>query len=554
MPAVDNDPAATLPVERKSVPVPRPVIFLFWAVIFGLAYTQAPLYYSNQNQYFLHGLAEGGLGLLKDDWLANTKDPTPIFSFLIATTYRYLHESLFYVYYIVMLGVYFWALTGLFAVVVPEKPPALIYYGFVAAFVFIHSGLARLISARLTGTDYPWYFQAGVAGQYVLGPTLQPSVFGVLLIVSIYLFVTDRPWWAVVTACLAGILHTTYLLSAGLLVLAYVCYLFGSDRRRAAFLMAGLAAALVAPSLAYTWFTFGPTTEGDFAYAQEVLAHYRIPHHCEVGRWLDEIAVAQIAWVAVAMWLVRGSKLFLVMFVSFAVSVTLSIAQVSIGSNFLALLFPWRASVYLVPIATAIIFARVAARLVPILERRRTSTRLAMATLVIVALAGLPAAGLSINLTGAAYQMGTEEDKMMAFVAKYKNKGYVYLIPIELPKPPKQPGQISRDFKPLVGRGAEASLIPIEMQPFRLKTGAPVFVDYKAIPYKDTELLEWHQRLQLSRQVHRSKGKDFQKALAAVQARSPVTHIVAPASQLLDGAGLEIVHEDAHYRVYRIKR
>jgi hypothetical protein len=553
MAAVDNDEAILVPTQQARR-IPRPVSFLFWATVFGLAYTQAPLYYSNQNQYFLHGLAEGGLGLLKDDWLANTKDPTPIFSFLIATTYRYLHESLFYVYYIVMLGIYFRALTGLFDVVVPGKPPALIYYGFVAAFVFIHSGLARLISARLTGTDYPWYFQAGVAGQYVLGPTFQPSVFGVLLILSIYLFVTDRPWSAVVIACLAGIVHTTYLLSAGLLVLAYVCYLFGSDRKRAAFLMAGLAAVLVAPSLAYTWFAFGPTTEGDFAHAQAVLAHYRIPHHCEVDRWLDEIAVAQIVWVAVAIWLVRGSKLFLVMFVSFAVSVTLSIMQVSSGSNFLALLFPWRASIYLVPIATAIIFARVAARLVPVLERRRTSTRLAMATLVIVALAVLPAAGLAINLTGTAYQMGSEEDEMMAFVAKHKSKGDIYLIPIELPKPPKQPGQISRDFKPLVGRGAEASLIPIEMQPFRLKTGAPIFVDYKSIPYKDTEVREWYDRLHLSLRVHASKGKDFHKALAAVQARSPITHVVAPASQPLDAAGLEMVHEDAHYRVYRIKR
>src|SRR5262245_61426322 len=114
MPAVDNDFATILPAQRKSVDVPRSLSFVFWAVIFWLAYTQAPLYYSNQNQYYLHGLAEGskpwtkdvgGLGLLKNDWLVNTKDPTPLFSFLIATTYRYLHEWVFYVYYIVMLGI-----------------------------------------------------------------------------------------------------------------------------------------------------------------------------------------------------------------------------------------------------------------------------------------------------------------------------------------------------------------------------------------------------------------------------------------------------------------
>src|SRR6516165_2538625 len=81
--------------------------FLFWAIVFGVSYTQPPLYYSNQNQYFLHGLARGGLGFLNEDWLANTADPTPVFSALVAFTYRYLSESLFYVYYLLILGAYF---------------------------------------------------------------------------------------------------------------------------------------------------------------------------------------------------------------------------------------------------------------------------------------------------------------------------------------------------------------------------------------------------------------------------------------------------------------
>ena len=52
--------------------------FLLVACVFSLAYGQAPLYYSNQNQYFLHGLAQAGVGHLHEDWLANTVDPTPV--------------------------------------------------------------------------------------------------------------------------------------------------------------------------------------------------------------------------------------------------------------------------------------------------------------------------------------------------------------------------------------------------------------------------------------------------------------------------------------------
>ena len=57
---------------------------LLLALAFAVAYTQSPLFYSNQNQYLLHGLAKGGYGHLSHDWLANTHDPTPVFSALVA--------------------------------------------------------------------------------------------------------------------------------------------------------------------------------------------------------------------------------------------------------------------------------------------------------------------------------------------------------------------------------------------------------------------------------------------------------------------------------------
>src|SRR5437763_15532663 len=88
--------------------------FIGWSVVFGISYTQAPLYYSNQNQYFLHGLADAGRGDLHEDWLANTKDSTPLFTGLVEVTATYLEECWFYVYYLVILGVYFYSLLGLF--------------------------------------------------------------------------------------------------------------------------------------------------------------------------------------------------------------------------------------------------------------------------------------------------------------------------------------------------------------------------------------------------------------------------------------------------------
>src|SRR5262245_43371058 len=86
--------------------LPAVLSCLFWAFGFGLSYTQVPLYYSNQNQYFLHGLAQSDRGLLKEDWLANTADPTPVFTRVVELTNRYLHEAFFYLYYLLLLGIY----------------------------------------------------------------------------------------------------------------------------------------------------------------------------------------------------------------------------------------------------------------------------------------------------------------------------------------------------------------------------------------------------------------------------------------------------------------
>src|SRR5215212_1188574 len=85
------------------------------AVAFAVAHTQSPLYYSNQNQYLLHGLADGGLGHLKHDWLAKTTDPTPAFSAMVAAGYRHLGEESFQVAYFLLLVLYFLSMRWLVA-------------------------------------------------------------------------------------------------------------------------------------------------------------------------------------------------------------------------------------------------------------------------------------------------------------------------------------------------------------------------------------------------------------------------------------------------------
>src|SRR5262245_21652326 len=117
----------------------RVSLFLLGTVLFVLVYGQAPLFYSNQNQYFLHGLAQAGEGLLDEDWLANTRDPTPIFSGLVALTVRSLHPWMFHFCYVLLQGIYAAVMLGLFTIVVGRDAATRRWPVFVALFVAVHS-------------------------------------------------------------------------------------------------------------------------------------------------------------------------------------------------------------------------------------------------------------------------------------------------------------------------------------------------------------------------------------------------------------------------------
>jgi hypothetical protein len=521
--------------------------FLGGTLVFALVYCQAPLYYSNQNQYFLHGLAEAGFGSLDEDWLANTADPTPVFSFLVAATYRFLHPFLFYLYYGLLFGVYFTTMVGLFSLLAGERATVRLRIAFIAGLLLVHSALGRWCSYRLLGSDYPWFFQAGVAGQYVLGAMFQPSTFGVLLILSIYLFARDRPYGAVASACLAAIVHSTYLLGAGLLTLAYLGVLVRERRTRQALLLGFLAFMLVLPVTLYVLIVFRPTSAQVFAKSQDLLVHFRIPHHTLPHLWWDGIAAGQVAWVLLSIYLVRGSRLFAVLLVVFLFSLGLTLLQVATDSDTLALLFPWRTSSVLVPVATTIILSRL------VLAGARWLDNTWATTINALTVAGLVASGLVITYFRLGFQASDDELPLLEYVQAHQSAGDVYLLPVQVPNlKVTTRGALSSDFKPLAAKRQDARVIPVDLQRFRLSTGTPIFVDFKSVPYKDTDVLEWHARLLWTRDFYKDlRAGKLGPAKEGLRQRH-ITHIVTTADLEVKDHELLMVHEDAAYRVYRL--
>lgn len=514
-------------------------------VLFGLAYTQAPLYYSNQNQYFLHGLADAGVGLLEEDWLANTADPTPLFTAGVAFTVRFLHEACFYGYYLVILGLYAWALLRIHAHLHHGNQQCLL---FLALLTLFHAALPRLISARWLGMDYPWYFQSGVAGQYLLGPMLQPSVFGVLLIVSIAAFLEDHPYRAVVWSSLGAVVHATYLPSAGLLTLAYLVVLLREHRFRVALGAGALALLLVLPTVVHHLRMFAPTSAEAFAQAQEILVKVRIPHHAVFQRWADWIALAQACWIAMAIYLVRQTRLFLVLLIPFLLGLGLTVVQVATDHNGLALLFPWRISAVQVPVATAIVLTWCIDRV--------TASGWSPRWLPGASLAGLAAlalGGIAINWFELGFRTSDEELPLLAHIAEHKQPGDVYLIPVQIPKPGAGTrGAISTNFTAPPKRDSNTSLIAVDLQRFRLHSGAPLFIDFKSIPYKDVEVLAWRERLRTAEDLYTQKDWS-QPAVKDELARNGITHVVVPGSRPEVVPGGQKVYEDRWYRLYALR-
>lgn len=496
--------------------------FLLLTVLFALAYAQSPLYTSNQNQYFLRGAADAGIGDLADDWLVSTKDSTPVFSLLVQVVFRYLPPAAFYLIYALLLGVYLVSLIGIILTLQPERNPR---YTLLLATLLIglHSAALRYLLARIPGEHWEYLLEAGFAGQRLLGAVLQPSSFGVLLILSVLLYLRRKPFAAVVVAVLAATVHPTYLLSAAALTLAYMVGVWLETRQLKKPVLIGLAAlAAVLPMLVYVLSSFSPSSAEMTREAQELLVNFRIPQHTQITLWFDTTSVLKLLLIAGALRLTRRTRLFPLLMVPTIVMVLLTALQVVLDSNQLALLFPWRLSTWLVPLALAVVTGKALWRLMQKSGKLQTLPWVPAACIVLTLM--LAAAGCVKFRIESQRQAEDPANPMMAFVREHSEGGQVYLIPPKL-------------------------------QTFRLETGEPAMVDFKSIPYSDREVLQWYGRVKLAQHFYRDKIEYISCDLLKEAAEAyDVTHVVLGENQLgLSCPALVELYRDGSYGVYRLQ-
>lgn len=507
------------PSDGTAGPLPA---WPLWAALFALAYGQSPLFTSNQNQYFLHGLARAGYGALTQDWLANTVDPTPVFSALVQGIASVLPHASFYFLYGLLLALYFLSLRGVLYSRWDLSTTPLRRALTSAGLILLHAAATRFALNRTLSADAAFLLEGGFAGQRLLGAVLQPSAFGVFLMVAILLFVRDRPYAAVSAAVLAATVHPTYLLSAGALTAGMLWTLYWQDGEpRRAIRVGALAILLVLPTVAHTYAVFRPSSPSTAAQAARLLAEERIPHHAIPAAWFSWQSVVKAAMIAVGLLLSWRSRLRPLLAAPLLLGAALTVIQLATGNNRLALLFPWRPSVLLVPLSTALVWGWLIVALTkPPARSGRAFRGLAVPPFLLAVL--LAAAGLGRTVLLAQARAGDPASQLFDHVTQVRRPGDRYLIPPKL-------------------------------QRFRLATGAPAFVDFKAIPYQDSELLEWNERLELAQFFYRDDPALISCGLLPrIHSVEPFTHVVLEEDQFgLDCPGLDRVFGNDVYALFR---
>lgn len=506
--------------------------FILLALIFGICYTQDPLYSKNQNTKFLYGLANAGLGFLKEDWLANTIDPLPVFSLLVTITYRYLSEYSFYIYYLIILGIYLCSGLGIVSLLYKIDRSKVKYLSYLALIIAIHC-----IHIKIFKFDTAFHLQSGVAVQYILGSVFQPSTFGVFLIFSIYAFLRKNDWLAVFALALAATVHPTYISSAAILTLSYLIILYKEDGNlKRALLMGAFAFILLLPVFSYMYLTFSATSPEIWAKSQAILVKFRVPHHSIPKFWLeDSTAYIQTAIVFYAVYLVRNTRLFVIMFLPTFTATILTILQLFIDNNTVAFIAPWRFSAFLVPISTFIITGYLVST---IFDKFRYQISKHNKLIISLSLAGI----FVLFILGSVKQVGkfTKKEKstpLMNFVKETRHSGETYLIPFNI--------------LDVLGVTSENNVINLEK--FRLSTGVPIFVNFKSHPYKDVEVIEWYNRILLAQRFYEAKDNSNCDLLKDILTKYKVTHVVFPTSSFYRKCdNLNQLYGNEYHRVYRI--
>jgi hypothetical protein len=327
---------------------------LFFGMLLTLVYPMQELFSGNQNIYFLWAMEQLQPGTFANDPLISTADPYPLFTWMITLFPADLLHVWSSFVYALLNAVYSFALFGIadsFARIYRHSSRWLTFSVF---FLFLHSSpIWGTYMNLISGFDLRWVWDSGIAEQGVLRGYLQPSVFGVFLLLSFHFAVKRNFAWAILAVVPAAIIHANYLFLGGVLTMIYLAT---SRFEKRSVLAAGASLILILPYIYYLHQHFVALEYAlKSAIDQAILAGYEENIHLNPKNWLNAKLTLQLLAVGIAVLLTRNLRIGKLIMSVLVIATGVTLIAYFTNNITLISLNPWRLSVVLIPVSVAAI-------------------------------------------------------------------------------------------------------------------------------------------------------------------------------------------------------
>ena len=343
----------------------KAIFHLIIGALIMLIYPWESLFSGNQNVYFLWAAVQSGFGHLSADPLLKQADPYPAFTALAGIIFKFLPISFFQLIYWLLNSVYTFSLFG-----IADRFTG-IYSGirgmalFTVLFLVFHSTqLWGTLFKTAIGTDLRWVWDSGLAEQGLLRGYLQPSVFGVFLLLGVHHVIQENKWKAALAFGIAGAFHANYLALELIAIGLFTAY--SVARRTLTFNLIKPMLLWFMIVLPYLYYVLTHFLGGSSDSAQsEVLDHFSGHVHFDPSTWLNAKTAIQVIAFFIYLWLFRKEESGKWIITISGIAVFLSLLAFALPNTPLLSLTPWRVSVVLFPIAFSILTGLISKSLRP---------------------------------------------------------------------------------------------------------------------------------------------------------------------------------------------
>ena len=467
-------------------------IYLILSVLFAITIQQFAFYKGN-SLHLLYTIKDFEFNKLQYDWIANQTNHLPLFTYFNNIILKIFPVNFLHSVHFILLS------------------SCALFLFLICKYIF--EDLNKISLSLLWFSLFMFVYHehslfGGVAGQDVINEGYQPASYGVLFFIGIYLYLIKKNSYAIFFICLSASFHPSYVLHSGFLIIGILGYFFFQKEYKKFLKILVLYSILILPITIYVIYNFLLLDNEIILKGQNILLE-RIPHHASIENWFSYKDLISILVYIVSIILVyKNKRIFIPLGIFGFFSISLTLIQYLTEIDSLALTFPWRASVFLMPLSIMIIISYF---LKKFLTNKSNLNLLSSFVFIFI---------WSFFLINNHFLKDANKDF-------YKE--------LELTE------KININYKSI-----NRLLIPVNLMNIRMNTGLPIFVDWKHHAFKYNEIIIWKQRLDLVQKFYNTKNYDFQKLnLIEIMKIEKISHILIEKDKLTKNC-VNLINDDIY--------